>query len=422
MDNKRKYLLAGAGARGLNTFAAPILKEFSYNSTLTGLYDISLKRLQGAKEILGVALPVYTDFALAMKELNPDCVIVCTPDYTHAQYVIKALKMNKDVISEKPLCISSQQCKEISDAAKKSKGRVFTAHNFRFGPAMTTIKKIISEGKIGKPLSVFFNEKLDRCHGADYFRRWHRLKENSGGLLIHKASHCFDLINWVIGSKPKEVFANGKVGFYGKNGPYRAKRCRECDKYKDKCDFYADLFKNEDSKKMYLNAEEKNGYFRDQCVYDKGITTEDLANVIYSYENGVLVNFMLCAFSSYEGIDIIIEGTKGRLEYSMVHDTRWFAGNVTVFGMEKHIGEKIQLYLINEGVKESPIPRAEGEHGGADPAMREALLGSNPDRQLTNMLATLEEAISAVLIGAAANKSIAGHKSVKINHETIRLA
>ena len=57
---------------------------------------------------------------------------------------------------------------------------------------------------------------LDTSHGADYFRRWHREKDKSGGLLVHKSTHHFDLVNWWLASSPKTVFAMGGLRFYGR--------------------------------------------------------------------------------------------------------------------------------------------------------------------------------------------------------------
>lgn len=65
-------------------------------------------------------------------------------------------------------------------------------------PFVTRIKELIHEGCVGDILSVHFEWMLDTEHGADYFRRWHRKKENSGGLLVHKATHHFDMVNWLI--------------------------------------------------------------------------------------------------------------------------------------------------------------------------------------------------------------------------------
>ena len=66
---------------------------------------------------------------------------------------------------------------------------------------------------------------LDTRHGADYFRRWHRNKNNSGGLMVHKATHHFDLVNWWIDSHPVEVSAMGDLDFYGReNAEERVRR------------------------------------------------------------------------------------------------------------------------------------------------------------------------------------------------------
>ena len=67
---------------------------------------------------------------------------------------------------------------------------------------------------IGEVLSVDFHWMLDTRHGADYFRRWHRNKANSGGLIIHKATHHFDLINWLLSSVLETVYATGHFRFY----------------------------------------------------------------------------------------------------------------------------------------------------------------------------------------------------------------
>ena len=87
--------------------------------------------------------------------------------------------------------------------------------NYRYSPRNSALKEIIQSGVIGKVTSIDFSWVLDTVHGADYFRRWHREKKNSGGLLIHKASHHFDLVNWWIDDVPERVFASGGLKFYG---------------------------------------------------------------------------------------------------------------------------------------------------------------------------------------------------------------
>ncbi len=83
-------------------------------------------------------------------------------------------------------------------------------------------------GEIGKVTSVDFSWYLDTRHGADYFRRWHRLREKSGSLWVHKSTHHFDLVNWWLDADPVEVWAVGRLQNYGKQGPFRHTNCRPC--------------------------------------------------------------------------------------------------------------------------------------------------------------------------------------------------
>lgn len=143
--------------------------------------------------------------------LDPDGVIVCTQDHTHAEFIVQALEAGKRVYCEKPLCTTAEQCRRIVAAAARSPGEVFVTHNMRYGPVAQKLKELVDGGKIGRLLSLQFDEFLDRSHGADFFRRWHRRKESSGGLLIHKASHHFDTMNWLVGSWPAALTAMGGV-------------------------------------------------------------------------------------------------------------------------------------------------------------------------------------------------------------------
>ncbi len=98
------------------------------------------------------------------------------------------------------------------------------------------------EGAIGDILNIDFEWMLDTSHGADYFRRWHRKLENSGGLLVHKATHHFDIINWLIEQDPETVYANGTLHFYGKDRQPHGERCCTCSQ-KDICPY---VFKEAD--------------------------------------------------------------------------------------------------------------------------------------------------------------------------------
>ncbi|MCZ7645438.1 MAG: Gfo/Idh/MocA family oxidoreductase [Planctomycetota bacterium] len=410
MGARKRYVLAGTGGRGLGMFAAPLLKDFTEFCELAALFDANPDRLKAANGLLGTNLPVYTDYAQMLKEIEPDAAIVTTRDSTHAEFICRTLDAGKRAISEKPLCVDGRQCRQILAAAKrnrrKPRARCFVTHNMRYGPAIQELKRLIASGAIGQLKWVQFQENLDRRHGADYFRRWHRVKANSGGLLIHKASHHFDVLNYLIDSIPETLLARGGLTFYGKHGPFRHKRCEGCP-HAGQCEFHVELFKNERTRKLYKEAERADGYIRDGCVFDREIDIEDQASVLYDYKNGVRVTYSLHAFGSYEGWIIQFEGADGRLELHEVHDTSWLSTNASQHGLGGPTGKHLYHWSKSKGFRELPIPEAQGSHGGADPQIRHDFFGRPFDAKPTPQMAPLEEAVQAVLIGHAANVSLA---------------
>ena len=110
-----------------------------------------------------------------------------------------------DVMLEKPMTIDKEKCLEILETEKKTGKKVTVTFNCRFMPFFSAIKELLNTNIVGDILHVDLRWMLDRSHGADYFRRWHRYLDNSGGLLVHKATHHFDVVNWLIGQSPVEV-------------------------------------------------------------------------------------------------------------------------------------------------------------------------------------------------------------------------
>ena len=409
----KRYVLVGTGARGLGMFAKPLATDFPQAAELVGLCDSNPIRLKNAAAELPREIAGFADFDEMMSKLDPDAAIVATRDCTHAEYVVAALRAGKRAISEKPLCTTAAQCREILAAAAEGDGVCLVTHNARYGAATAAIRAILQSGRIGEPMFMQFDETLDRCHGADYFRRWHGRKENSGGLLVHKASHHFDQLNWWAGARAESVRAQGGLRFYGSNGAFRGRRCRGCE-HAERCEFHADMFKHERYKKLYLEAESADGYLRDGCVWDTEIDVEDQAAVLIRYENGLEVDYTLVAYSPYESQRLAVEATRGRLEYFSRSDTGWVVDSRPLPGIEQIAAESLKLYLPGEGVVDVPIERAAGGHGGADPQLRAEVFGRDWDAEPTERMASLDEAVQAVLIGAAANRSIATGQPVAV--------
>lgn len=213
---KMRLALVGTGIRGTGMWGRSVVQEFSDLVEFVGLCDVNPGRLEYAKKYMGVNCPVYTDFDKMMKEVKPDRVIVTTVDATHNEFIIKALKMGADVMTEKPMTTDEFKCQAILDAERESGKKVIVTFNYRYSPYMTKVKELLQSKRIGDIVSVDFHWYLNVYHGASYFRRWHGLRDKSGTLLVHKATHHFDLLNWWLDSEPEQVYAWGDLEFYGK--------------------------------------------------------------------------------------------------------------------------------------------------------------------------------------------------------------
>ncbi len=231
-----RLALVGTGSRGTFTWGIPIVKGYKDVVEYVGLCDINSKRVKVAQGMIGVSAPTFTDFDEMVKTTKPEAVMVTTTCGTHYRYVVRAMELGCDAITEKAMCTDEAQCQAIIDTQKKTGKRVTVTFNARHGPEDKKVKELLMEKAVGDVIALDFHEYLDTSHGADYFRRWHRLKENSGTLLVHKASHHFDQANWWLDSEPVEVSAWGDLKFYGRNNSFRSANCRGCP-YKQQCKF-----------------------------------------------------------------------------------------------------------------------------------------------------------------------------------------
>jgi predicted dehydrogenase len=363
-----------------------------------------------AEEEGGVPVAAYeaADFERMLADIKPDCVIVTTPDWTHDDYIVRALEAGCDVLTEKPLTIDAARLQRIIDAQRKTGGAVTVTFNYRFTPPRTQIKDLLDAGTIGEVTGITFDWNLDRRHGADYFRRWHREKKNSGGLEVHKSTHHFDLVNWWLGSVPETVYATGGRRFYkpdtaermGLSG--RAPRCRDC--RVNNCGFRLDMNEIENLKRLYLDCEEHDGYFRDRCVFAADIDIEDTYRVQAQYRNGAVLNYTLVAFAAWEGYAITFYGTEGTLTHSYVENSTINGANLAV-----RRAEQVKTTLSRFGEKPQAIEvwKGKGEHGGGDPLMLDMLFDpASAAEDRWRRLADFRAGGWSILTGIAANRSL----------------
>jgi predicted dehydrogenase len=403
-QRKLRMAIVGTGSRGSFTWGREVVAGYSDVVEIVGLCDHNGKRVEAAKKLIGTGAPTFRDFDRMIKETRPDVVTVTTVDSAHARYIIRAMELGCDVMSEKPLCTDEEQARAILESQKKTGKKITVTFNARHGLKDKKVKEMLLKKTIGDLISVDFHEYLDTSHGADYFRRWHRLKENSGTLLVHKASHHFDLANWWLDSTPVEVTASGALKFYGRNNSFRSTHCRVCP-HKQQCRFYYDVTKNERYMKLYVECESEDGYLRDGCVFREDINIYDTMSVIVKYENGVQLTYTANSYLPYEGQSISFNGKSGRIDY---HE---FSGG----GFKNDELRLTRSFGKSEVITDLGIER-DGGHGGSDTSLHDLIFRGAPKDDHLGLRADLRAGVMASLIGIAAYRSIErGGQTVKIN-------
>lgn len=419
---KQRYALVGCGSRARMYYEA-LAGVHKETSEMVALCDLSQTRMDYANGLLvkygGTAVPTYrhTDFERMIKEVKPDCVIVTSVDRTHDHYIVRAMELGCDVITEKPMTIDEEKAQSIIDTQKRTGRKLRVTFNYRYAPHNTKVRELIMNGTIGEVFSIHFEWLLDTKHGADYYRRWHRNKHNSGGLLVHKSTHHFDLVNFWIGDRPKRVFAMGDLRFYGmKNAEKRGVtdfyyRAHGSDMAKND-PFAIDLAASEEMRSMYLDAEADSGYVRDRSVFSDDIAIEDVMGVMVRYNRGAILTYSLNTYMPWEGFNVVFNGEKGRIELAV-------AENSYVSGRDKttHQGsterERIFVRPLFAEPYEAKIEKGSGSHGGGDIVMLNDIFGTPPDDPFKRAASHVDGAMS-ILTGIAANKSIAKGEPVDV--------
>ncbi len=420
---RKRYVQVGLGGRG-EMYTQAITRTYADSCELVGLCDRNPGRIQLYKRRLPKGygdVPEYdaAGFDKMIRETKPDTVVVTTMDSFHDVYIVRAMELGCDVITEKPMTTTAEKCQRIVDAVKKTGKNVRVTFNYRYSPVRSQVKELLMSGVIGEVLSVEFKWLLNISHGADYYRRWHRNKENSGGLMVHKATHHFDAVNWWIGSRPAEVVAFGHRRFYtpwmaekyGLQG--HGERCHTCP-VSDRCKFFFNLAASKDWTELYLEQEKYDGYIRDKCVFSEEIDIEDSMNLAVRYGNGVLMSYSLNSFLPWEGYTVNFNGNKGRLEHREVESV-YISGDGSVPGEVVKDETHIRICPHFEKFYNVPIREAKGGHGGGDDPLMEDIFSANPPADPLSRAASFTDGAWSILTGVAANLSMKTGKVIRVD-------
>ena len=432
MTSYRRYVVVGTGHR-VQMYLDAMAGDHRDDAELVGLVEPNRGRLdvhlgwlsRAGLDVSNVVTGHPDGLEQVINKTGADRVIITSPDQTHAELIARALDAGVDVVVEKPLTINPEGTRQIAEAVQRSGRQVIVTHNYRYSPRNSGLKELIKSGAIGTPLSVTFEWVLDTAHGADYFRRWHRDKANSGGLLIHKASHHFDLVNWWLSDSPEQVYARGGVRFYGaENAAERgvAPHSQRGTHEGAHTPWELDLRSNPRLKALYLDNESYDGYHRDQDVFGPGVTTEDNLAVIVDYSRGATLSYALNAHSPWEGYRIAVNGDEGRAELEVVERAAVLVdadGNVVIDpsalpeSASRTGGERLTLQRHWEPAQDIKIKAGTGGHGGGDALLLADVFRGAGDDWLERA-SDWVDGVRSIAVGMAGNESLRTGLPIKI--------
>lgn len=383
-----KYVfIIGAGNRAYELLIKPLETEKYSGMKIIGIYDKNIHRAKLLASYAPYKIPVYKNLEEAVHNESISMFLIMTPDYTHVPIIKEILKnSNAKVICEKPICISEDQVIDLLSLPQMQQKRINVLLNSRFMPINYTIKKLLDEKIIGTPLSVSYNWNIDLSHGVEYLRRWHSDITKSGGMLVHKSCHHFDLLNWWLSDVPEKVFAYGNQLFY-----YSKTECADyCRKCSEKCKFRMNSINKDLINNMYFQAEKYDGYIRDKCIF-KNNTIYDTICLQIKYKKQELVSYTFNMYASETVWSLNIVGTKGKIsiDYNLQKDSN-----------------AINIKLLTGKERKIMIQGNKLKHEGADLEIRKRLFSDSIIQPKEKILGSMKEGILASAIGIGANKSI----------------
>ena len=400
---KVRYAIVGSGHRGSGMWGAEALKRHGDTLELVAVCDVNPLRAEAANTLMGTRAPVFTDLDAMLDAVAVDRLAVCTIDSTHSAIITRALARGVDVVTEKPMVTELDQCRAIVEAERTTGRRVAMAFNYRYSPKLERIWSLLRTSELGKVTSVDFSWYLDVFHGADYFRRWHRLRSQGGSLWLHKATHHFDLMNWWLGADPVEVQAVSSLRRYGRNGAFRHSHCRTCP-HQASCEFYFDMTKDPRLMALYAAAEGVDGYHRDGCVFREDCDIYDTMSAIVRYSNGTQMTYSVNAFMPIEGFRVAFNCERGRIEARDYERQAWELPYETEIVVARSFAKEVQRETLQ---------KLEGGHSGGDPRLLDAVFGDAPVPEHLRVPDSRAGAMSC-LTGIAARTSSETGRPVRI--------
>ncbi len=149
----------------------------------------------------------FTDYRALLSGDLCDAVVIATPNHTHAGVLLDALSTDLHILVEKPLCTTVEDCRRVVEAARERSSVTWVGLEYRYMPPVARLIREVREGTVGSVKMVAIREH--RFPFLPKVNDWNRFNRNSGGTLVEKCCHFFDLMNQITRAVPVRVMASG---------------------------------------------------------------------------------------------------------------------------------------------------------------------------------------------------------------------
>ena len=322
----------------------------------------------------------FEDGADLLKSATFDALIIGSYNNTHADFTISALDTGASILLEKPVATTVEQCRRLWAKFQTVKDpQVFVGFVLRYTPFYQRIAKLLKEGSIGQLMAIDADENISQSITSAFYRGWRRDDDLSGGFMVEKCSHDFDIFSMLTGQKVQRVFSMARRTHFIDRPRHEQHRRFDASLIRNLALDYGDVH----TKRIFENTQ-------DIPIYGAESDVPDHQAVMMELEDGVLINFMACLGQPRTTRRIKLFGSNGSVEGDI---DRGFVFQEIPF--EEKLGAQFE---------EHPIGSDDSGHHGADSVINDAFWASAAGMKSSN-LAGVAEGIEAVLTGIAAEES-----------------
>jgi len=336
-----------------------------------------------------------------------DAIIISTPDDLHYKPCMKALELGYDILLEKPIAPTEEECRNILSLANKTGRIVAVCHVLRYAPYFIKLRELVRSGSIGELISIQHMEPIQHIHMSHSYVRgnWHNSKLTTP-IILAKSCHDLDILRWIVGKPCKNISAFGSLKWFKEsNAPTGSTdRCTNGCKAEFSCPYSALKIYTPESGWSYVfdlpdDASKHEEFILEQlkttnygrCVYRMENDQPDHYITSMEFEDEITVNFSMEAFTSYHGRRTRVMGSHGDI-----------TGNMNELYFTDFVTGKVRKWDVDE---DNTSEYKNSGHGGGDWGLVTDWINAIKNQDSSLLTSTIDASVESHIMGFMAEKS-----------------